>query len=61
MKQRGADALASVEGSACSGCYLTIAPQIMSDLINGEKLVFCMACGRMLYLGEEDQPNTRRG
>ncbi len=60
VKQRGADALASVEGSACSGCFVTVTPQMMNHLINGDKLTFCLACGRMLYLAEEDHPNTRR-
>jgi predicted nucleic acid-binding Zn-ribbon protein len=32
----------------------------MNELINAEKLVFCMTCGRILYLAEEDHPNTRR-
>ncbi len=61
VKQRGADALAAVEGSACSGCFVTVTSQMMNELINGDKLTFCLACGRMLYLAEEDHPNTRRG
>jgi uncharacterized protein len=60
VKQRGADALAAAEGGACSGCYTTVTPQVMNELINAEKLVFCMTCGRILYLAEEDHPNTRR-
>ena len=60
VKQRGADALAAVEGNACSGCYVTITHQVLNELINAQNLQFCMACGRMLYLAEEDQPNTRR-
>jgi predicted nucleic acid-binding Zn-ribbon protein len=60
VKQRGADALAWVEGSACSGCFVTVTHQMMSQLINGDKLTFCLACGRILYLTEEDQANTRR-
>ena len=60
VKQRGADALASIEGSACSGCFVTITHQVMNELINGHNLQFCMACGRMLYLAEEDQTVTGR-
>ena len=60
VKQRGADALAAVEGNACSGCFVTITHQVMNELINAHTLQFCMACGRMLYLAEEDHPNTRR-
>ncbi len=60
VKQRGADALAAVEGSACSGCYVTITHQVMNELINGQTLQFCMACGRMLYLADDDQSTTGR-
>ncbi len=54
VKQRGADALATVDGSACSGCYVTITHQVMNELINGHTLQFCMACGRMLYLADDE-------
>ena len=54
VKQRGADALASVDGGACSGCYVTLTHQVMNELINGHNLQFCMTCGRMLYLNDED-------
>ena len=60
VKQRGADALAAAEDGACTGCYTTITPQVMNELINAEKLVFCMTCGRILYLAEKDHSNTRR-
>ena len=60
VKQRGADALAEVDGSACSGCFTTVTAQNMNELINGHNLLFCMTCGRILYLAEEDHPNTRR-
>ena len=61
VKQRGADALAAVDGSACSGCYVTVTHQMMNELINGGKLIFCLSCGRILYLAEEDHPTTARG
>lgn len=60
VKQRGADALAPVEGSACGGCYVTVTGQMMNDLINGHTIQFCMTCGRMLYLVEEDGPVVHR-
>jgi predicted nucleic acid-binding Zn-ribbon protein len=60
VKQHGADALAFVENDACSGCYVSITAQMKNELINGAMLCFCMSCGRVLYLAEEDVPNTRR-
>jgi predicted nucleic acid-binding Zn-ribbon protein len=52
VKQRGADALAAVEDSACSGCFVTITPQAMNDLINGHHMTWCNTCGRILYLAD---------
>ena len=49
-----------VESNACSGCYVSVTAQTKNELINGEKLCFCTTCGRVLYLAEEDIPNTRR-
>ncbi len=60
VKQRGADALAAVEGGACSGCYVSVTHQMINELINGHSLQFCQTCGRMLYLADDDQPTTQR-
>lgn len=67
VKQHGADAMAPVEYDrksqlgACAGCYSTLTTQMMNELINGGSLTFCKACGRVLYLPEEEHANTRRG
>lgn len=53
VKQRGADSLAAVDNSACLGCFSTVTPQALNDLINGNILTYCKACGRILYLAEE--------
>jgi hypothetical protein len=60
VKQRGADALAPVEGGACSGCYVSVTAQMMNELINGHHMVFCKTCGRILYLAEEVVSTTGR-
>ncbi len=60
VKQRGPDALAAVEESACSGCFVSVTGQMMNELINGHHMVFCMTCGRILYLPEETMSATRR-
>lgn len=60
VKQRGADAMAAAEDGACTGCFVSMPPQMTNELINGGQLVFCKSCGRILYLAEQDQPNTRR-
>jgi len=66
IKQHGADAMAAVEvdfkthTGACSGCYVTITTQTLSEVMRAESLTFCNTCGRILYLAEEDHKNTRR-
>lgn len=60
VKQRGADAMAAAEDGACTGCFVSMPPQMLNELINGGQLVFCKSCGRILYLAEQDQSNTRR-
>ena len=60
VKQHGADALSAVEGGACSGCYVSVTPQMLNELINLEHLTFCKTCGRILYLAEEHEHTTRR-
>jgi uncharacterized protein len=56
----GADALAACEDGACHGCYTSLTPQMVNDLINGGGLSFCLSCGRLLYLAEPEVANTRR-
>lgn len=60
LKQHGADALAPVEGGACTGCFVSVTPQMMNELINREHLAFCMTCGRILYLEEDHHPSAPR-
>lgn len=62
LKQRGAEAFASVDlqNKACSGCFVSVTPQMVNELINCTSLIFCKTCGRILYLEEEDLKATRR-
>jgi predicted nucleic acid-binding Zn-ribbon protein len=66
VKQRGADAMAAVDydpkskTGACSGCFVACTAQMMNELINKVSMTFCMTCGRVLYLPEEEHHNTRR-
>jgi len=59
VRRFAADALAPVEEGACLGCYTTIPPQMLNELINNEGLLFCKSCGRLLYLGEQEPDNAR--
>jgi len=51
-KSRGEETLAAVEGGICQGCYQTITPQTLNELLQ-QRPVFCKSCGRLLYLPED--------
>ena len=50
-RRAGEDALAAVEAECCGGCSQTLTVQML-NLLKLDKAVFCMSCGRMLYLPE---------
>jgi len=49
MKKKFSDPLARVEKGICTGCRVGIAFNDLRLLKQGEELVFCSHCGRMLY------------
>jgi len=40
-------------GGMCGGCNITLTPQTVSQLIQGDEIVRCLSCGRILYLEDE--------
>lgn len=56
----GADALAACEDGACLGCYTSVTPQMMNELINRDSLTFCLSCGRLLYFVAPEATASRR-
>lgn len=38
-----------VRGESCSGCHMAITPQIVNELLEGDKIHSCSHCGRLLY------------
>ncbi|MEK6235533.1 MAG: hypothetical protein N2C14_12565 [Planctomycetales bacterium] len=55
VKRNGSDALTSVDGMTCTGCYQQIRVN-MYNLLTLSEIVFCDSCGRMLYLPEDHVP-----
>jgi predicted nucleic acid-binding Zn-ribbon protein len=51
VRSKGADSLASVDDGVCTGCGQQITLNMTNEL-KLNKLVFCKACGRLLYLPE---------
>jgi hypothetical protein len=48
----GAAALAQVDGTTCSSCYVSLPPQMVMQVRDGHVL-FCKTCGRLLYMGRD--------
>jgi predicted nucleic acid-binding Zn-ribbon protein len=45
----GAAALAEVDGTTCTSCFVSLPPQMVMRVRSGEA-VFCKTCGRLLYM-----------
>lgn len=45
----GAAALAEVDGTTCTSCFVSLPPQLVMRVRSGEPL-FCKTCGRLLYM-----------
>jgi hypothetical protein len=52
VRGKGADSLAAVDDGVCNGCGQQITLNMQNEL-KLSKLVFCKACGRLLYLPVE--------
>ncbi|MFP6618995.1 MAG: C4-type zinc ribbon domain-containing protein, partial [Pirellulaceae bacterium] len=53
---RGEEALAAVDDNVCGGCYQTLTPQTINELVLATA-VFCKTCGCLLYLSEDHELN----
>ena len=42
-------AVVALNGESCSGCFMLVTPQIINELMAGEKVHACQHCGRILF------------
>ena len=54
-KKRG-PAVVPLRGESCSGCNMMVPPQIVNELLAGDKVHSCKHCGRLLYHPENLTP-----
>jgi predicted nucleic acid-binding Zn-ribbon protein len=45
-----ANAVVPVAKGVCQGCFMVITKSLLAELVNGDSLVTCEHCGRILYL-----------
>jgi predicted nucleic acid-binding Zn-ribbon protein len=53
LKNRDGIAIVKVNNSACSGCNMTLPPQVINLIKMYERIISCEVCQRMLYLEED--------
>jgi predicted nucleic acid-binding Zn-ribbon protein len=46
------NAVVEVRGESCSGCYMSIPPQVFVNVKKNESIITCPQCGRILYYKE---------
>lgn len=51
VRGKGEEAMASIDGDNCGGCFQQVTPNMMNELGLG-RVVMCRACGRLLYPAE---------
>ena len=42
-------AVVPLNGESCSGCFMHVPPQMVNEILAGEKIHSCNHCGRLLY------------
>ncbi|MCJ7656254.1 MAG: C4-type zinc ribbon domain-containing protein, partial [Candidatus Atribacteria bacterium] len=47
-KEKGGKAIMEVDGSICPGCYLDLPSDVIYQLKNNRKIIFCPNCSRIL-------------
>ena len=53
VESHGDEAMAPIEGGACSHCFVNLMPQTRVELRQG-KVIFCKTCNRLVYLTEAE-------
>lgn len=49
-------AVAEARNSSCTACFMTLRPQVMSEIRRGEEIIICDNCNRILYYVPAEQP-----
>ena len=52
LKSKAGIAIAEARGESCSGCYMSIPPQVFVNVKKNSSIITCPHCGRILYYKE---------
>jgi predicted nucleic acid-binding Zn-ribbon protein len=48
--------VAEARNGSCSACFMSLRPQVMSEVRLGEEIITCDNCNRILYYVPTEQP-----
>jgi len=60
-ERKGGIAVSPVVRGVCRTCHLRIPPQEFNELIQGDKLMTCPNCTRLIYWGDDERYKTEEG
>jgi len=49
-------AVAEARNRSCSACFMSLRPQMMSEIRRGDEIITCDNCGRILYVAPPAEP-----
>lgn len=52
IKSKQGKGIVAVKGNVCDGCHMILPAQFANEVRNGEKIVFCPYCSRILFYEE---------
>ncbi|MDE6719609.1 MAG: nucleic acid-binding protein, partial [Treponemataceae bacterium] len=50
--QRNSEGIVAVKGGVCGGCHMILPAQFANEVHDGEKILFCPYCSRILFYQE---------
>lgn len=56
--QRNSKGIVAVRGIVCDGCHMILPAQFANEVHQGEKILFCPYCSRILYYEEDDSNSS---
>src|SRR5574344_225167 len=56
--QRNSKGIVAVKGNVCEGCHMILPAQFANEVRQGEKILFCPYCSRILFYEEPDLNNS---
>lgn len=53
--QRNSEGIVAVKGGVCTGCHMILPAQFANEVREGENILFCPYCSRILFYEESDE------